>query len=188
VRSLWHPTFGRGISITVRPVPNANAVAVEIGTASPHDATTIRVIGIEDLIADQITGATGQGGRRSEIATLVQVLVELGRAGVAGPFRPAYLRRRLARETGGEAVLEMPPAPYGLDDPSPRVTGLVAIASQVRRWRASRDLPRDAADLFDGEHRMARGLFAIQKRNEVKGKGGRAIKTAQIIPFRSYGP
>ena len=117
-RTLWHPALDLGVSISARPPVEANVVAVEIGTA--HDVAPLRVVGLEDLIVDQIAGWLGQGGRSGAMATRIQVLVELGRAGVGGPFRAAYLQRRLARETKGEAILEPPPSPYNLDDPLPR--------------------------------------------------------------------
>jgi hypothetical protein len=132
-RNLWHPTIDRCISLAVRPPLDANVVAVEIGGSGGHDPTTIRVIGIEELIADQISGWLRKGRARSEITTLVQVLVELGRAGVAGPFRPAYLQRRLAQQTGGEVVLEPSLAPHSLDDPAPRMTSLSSIRVKVER-------------------------------------------------------
>jgi hypothetical protein len=185
-RNLWHPTIGRGVSIAVRAPVDANVVAVEIGSFGRHDATTIRVVGIEDLIADQISGWLRHGGRRSEITTLVQVLVELGRAGVAGPFRPAYLQRRLAQQTGGVVVLESSLTAHSLDDPAPRMTNLRSIACLVRSWRATRNLPLDAIDLFDDENRADRRSADIPKRNEMMEIGCLAVRTARIIPFRPH--
>jgi len=184
---LGHPWFDRNVNITERAPIEASVVTVEIGTAGRREATTIRVIGIEDLIADQVTSWREQGRQRGGIAPLIQVLVELGRAGVAGPFRPAYLQRRLARETEGEAVLELPLAPYGLDDPAPRMMSLTSIASVVASWRASRNLPPDAADLFGGPPRLDRKPSDIRNRNEITEKGRLGVKTAQIIPFRPDG-
>jgi hypothetical protein len=185
--NLWHPTLDRGVSIAVRPPGDANVVTVEIGTSSLHDATTIRIVGIEDLVADQITGWPRQSGRRSEITTLVQVLVELGRAGVAGPFRQAYLQRRLARQTGGEIVLESSRSPFSLDDPAPRITSLSSIDCLVRRWRASRNLPLDADDVLGSAYPAIREASCVWERNETKESDGLAAMTAQIIPFRPYG-
>ena len=85
VRNLRHPWFDRGVNITTQAPIDANVVAVEIGTAGRQDTTTIRVVGIEDLIADQITGWLRQGRPRGAITMPVQVLVELGR-----PMRPTY--------------------------------------------------------------------------------------------------
>jgi hypothetical protein len=185
-RYLSHPVIDRGIRIGLRPSVQANMVAVEIGRTGRDGATTIRVVGIEDLIADQTSGWLRQGRRRSELTTVVQVLVELGRAGVAGPFRPAYLQRRLAQQTGGEVVLESSLAPYCLDDPAPRMTNLTSIACLVRSWRATRNLPFDTIDLFAGEYRTDRRSADIPKRNEMTEIGCAAARTAKIIPFRPY--
>jgi hypothetical protein len=168
-RNLWHPTIDRCMSIGIRPPLDVNVVAVEIGSSGGHNPTTIRVVGIEDLIADQISSWLKKDGRRSEITMLVQVLVELGRAGVGGSFRPAYLQRRLAQRTGGEVVLEPSLAPHSLDDPAPRMTSLSSIGCLVRRWRAKRSLPAEAADLFTGESRTDRGPADIRNRSEMVG-------------------
>lgn len=182
LRTLWHPALDRGISIAVRPSVDGNLVAVEFGTSGLHDTTSIRVVGIEDLITDQITDLLRQGGRRSDIMTLVQVLFELGRAGVAGPFRQAYLQRRLDRETKGEVVLE-PPASYCLDDPSPRTTNLTAIASAVQYWRSMRKLPLDGTELFERWHQRHPDSVDVSQRNKTRGRAGLRVMTAQIIPF-----
>lgn len=42
-----------------------------------------------------------------DVATLIRALVTLGRLGVGGRFRAAYLQRRLARETDGAVVLDL---------------------------------------------------------------------------------
>jgi hypothetical protein len=186
--NLWHPTLDGVVSIVVGPPVHDNVVAAEIGATGRNDATTIRVVGIEDLIVHQISGWLRQGGRRSEIMTLVQVLVELGRVGVGGPFRSAYLQRRLARETAGEVVLESSLAPDSLDDPAPRTTSLTSIASLVRSWRARRNLSLDAADLFGSAHRTNPGPSAVRKSNKMRKNGGVPISTAQIIQFRPHDP
>ncbi len=185
-RNLWHPTLDRGVTIAPRRPVDANVVAVEIEGAGRQDATTIRVVGIEDLIADQITGWLRQGGRRSEITMLVQVLVELGRAGVGGPFRPAYLQHRLAQQSGGEVVLDSSLAPHSLDDPTPRMTSLSSIGCLVRSWRAKRNLPVEAADLFPVGSRTDRGSADILDRNEMMEVDCLAVRTAKIIPFRPH--
>jgi len=182
--NLWHPNIDRCVSIAVRPPLDTNVVAVEIGSFGGHDPTTIRVVGIEELIADQISAWLRKGGGRSEITTLVQVLVELGRAGVAGPFRPAYLQRRLARQTGGEVVLDSSLAPHSLDDPAPRMTSLSSIGCLVRNWRAKRNLLVEAANLFPDDSRTDRGSSDILNRNEMMATGCLVGRTATIIPFR----
>jgi hypothetical protein len=185
-RNLWHPTIDRCITIGVRPPLDANVVAVEIGSSGRHNPTTIRVVGIEELIAEQISGWLKKGGRRSGITTLVQVLVELGRAGVGGAFRPAYLQHRLAQQTGGEVVLDSSLAPHSLDDPAPRTTSLNSIGCLVRSWRAKRNLPVEAADLFSGESRTDPGSADIPDRDEMMEIRRMAVRTAKIIPFRPH--
>jgi hypothetical protein len=83
-------------------------VAVDLGThgLSDREPEWLNVIGIEDVIAEKIRrwllerAAVGEAGLRR------QALVRRGREGVGGGFRGGYLPRRLARETGGEVVLE----------------------------------------------------------------------------------
>ncbi len=187
VHNLWHRWIDRGVNITTRSPIDANVVAVVIGTTGRQDTTTVRVVGVEDLIIDQVKNWLEQGRSSGRITTLIQVPVELGRGGVGGPFRPAHLQRRLARETGGKAVLGIPLAPCVLDDPAPRITSLASIASVAGSWRAGRSLPPDAADLFGGARRLDRKPSGIQNRNEIAEKGRRGVKTAQIIPFRPDG-
>jgi hypothetical protein len=162
---LWHPTLHRGVTIAAWLPVDVNVVAVQIEATGRHGATTLRVVGIEDLIADQITDCLREDGRRNLNKMLLQVLVELGRAGVGGPFRPAYLQRRLARETGGQAVLEMPLAPCSLDDPASRITSLLSIASVVRNWCASRNLPLDAGEIFGSGPHTYRRPSVIRRRD-----------------------
>jgi hypothetical protein len=185
--TLRHPALEFGLNIAMRPPVNANVVFVEVGAEDAHNAATIRVIGIENLIADQIASRLDHGGRPRAITTLVQVLVELGRAGVGGPFRPAYLQRRLARETEGEADLEPSPAADSLDDLAPRMTSLTAIAGVVRSWRTKRGLSGDATSLFGSRSRARAGTGDTRRGNAIEGPGGLTIMTAQIIPFRPLG-
>jgi hypothetical protein len=151
-----------------------------IGAASP----SLLVIGVEDLITDQIVGWLGQGGRQGEAAVLSQVLVELGRMGVCGPFRPAYLQRRLHRETNGEAMFELSHTASPLDDLSPRHTSLTAIASVVNRWRSRRGFSNDVEEnaFADAPHATPGSLD--RHRNDLEERGGRSSEPgARIIPF-----
>jgi hypothetical protein len=83
-------------------------VAVDLGThgSADREPEWSNVIGIDDVMAEQIRrwllerAAVGEPGLRR------QALARLGREGVGDGFRGGYLQRRLARETGGEVVLE----------------------------------------------------------------------------------
>ncbi len=87
---------------------NLLTVAVDLGThgSADREPEWLNVIGIEDVMAEQIRpwllerAAVGEAGLRR------QAPVRLGQEGVGGGFRGGYLQRRLARETGGEVVLE----------------------------------------------------------------------------------
>jgi hypothetical protein len=145
---------------------------------------SIRVIGVEDLIADQIVGWLGKGGRQGEAAILSQVLVELGRMGVGGPFRPAYLQRRLDRETNGEAMFELPHTASPLDDLSPRHTSLNAIANMVNRWRSRRGLFNDVHENGFADALATAPSGADRCRNDQEEREGQVpAPGARIIPF-----
>jgi hypothetical protein len=66
------------------------------------------------------------------------------------------------------------------------MTNLRSIACLVRSWRATRNLPLDAIDLFDDENRADRRSADIPKRNEMMEIGCLAVRTARIIPFRPH--
>jgi hypothetical protein len=145
---------------------------------------SIRVIGIEDLIADQIVGWLRKGGRQGEAAVLSQVLIELGRMGAGGPFRHAYLQRRLDRETNGEAVFELPDAASPLDDLAPRHTSLTAIASVVNRWRSRRGLSNDVHENGFADALATAPSGADRSRNDQEEREGQTpAPGARIIPF-----
>jgi hypothetical protein len=93
----------------------------------------INILGIEDVIANQILLWLGEGARPGESPTLIDVLVSLARAGVSGPFRPSYLERRLARETRGTATLGSMNTTSCLDDASRRVVPVSAMETIVHR-------------------------------------------------------
>jgi hypothetical protein len=145
---------------------------------------SIRVIGIEDLIADQIVGWLRKGGRQGEAAVLSQVLIELGRMGAGGPFRHAYLQRRLDRETNGEAIFELPHTASPLDDLAPRHTSLTAIASVVNRWRIRRGLSNDVDENAPADAPHTAQSCLDRCRNDLEERRGQSSAPgARIIPF-----
>ena len=68
----------------------------------------MKVVGIEDLIVQQVGCWLRDGVPSGVLAAEIQALVGLGQDGVRGPFGASYLQRRLAWETDGEVVVEMP--------------------------------------------------------------------------------
>jgi hypothetical protein len=73
---------------------------------SSHDTTGVtewlNVVGIEDLIVQQITSWMVRRARWEDTPARINMLDALGRAGVGGRSRVGYLQRRLAWETRGE--------------------------------------------------------------------------------------
>ena len=84
-------------------------VAVVLGThgSAGKEPGWLKVIGIEDVIAEQVRGWLMDRTPAGESGLWLQALVGLGQDGVGGGFRGGYLQRRLARETGGEVVIEL---------------------------------------------------------------------------------
>jgi hypothetical protein len=168
---------------TVRVVLDLDTAAL-LGSA----ASSLRVVGIEDLIADQVVEWIGQRGGQGEAAIQSQVLIELGRMGVGGPFRPAYVQRRLDRETNGEAAFELPRTASPLDDLSPRHTSLAVIASVVRGWRSRRGLFDEADETAIADTQQAVPIGINQYRYDLAAVEGRSTSpTARIFPFSAPG-
>ena len=113
---LWHPGLEIGLEIIDhRSVPEAagqaNRLAIAIDLpplrSANTEATSLMVIGIEDLIAQEVGHWLAAGARPGECAVRLQTLVGLGREGVGGPLREAYLERRVAWQSDGQVVLEL---------------------------------------------------------------------------------
>ena len=104
-RGLWHPELQIGIDV-IDPMQrglaqesNTLTVALDLGTTGPADQelVSLKVVGIEDLIVEEIAGMWRQRASLEEAAARTRVLAELGRNGVGGRLRSGYLHRRLAR-------------------------------------------------------------------------------------------
>jgi hypothetical protein len=142
----------------------------------------VKVVGIEDLLAEQIALWVARRVPAGEISVLIQVLNALGRAGVGGRLRAAYLQRRLAWETNGEVVLEPSSAEEGVaPDPTPRSTTLTRVQGLISTWRAQCGLAFDAP----GARGSSGDPQAIRHRNGRPARGGRSCeKLAQVVvPF-----
>jgi hypothetical protein len=108
-RGLWHPELQIGIDV-IDPVQrglaqesNTLTVALDLGTTGPADQelVSLKVVGIEDLIVEEIAGMWRQRASLEEAAARTRVLAELGRNGVGGRLRSGYPHRdrpRLPRE------------------------------------------------------------------------------------------
>jgi hypothetical protein len=114
-RGLWHRDLGIGIDIiearatpSVAEPSNTLLVVLDPDFSEPTDEASLKVVGIEDLIVQQVGCWLRDGVPSGVLAAEIQALVGLGQDGVRGPFGASYLQRRLAWETDGEVVVEMP--------------------------------------------------------------------------------
>jgi hypothetical protein len=66
----------------------------------------MKVIGIEDMIVEQMASWRTHRVPSAQATTRIQLLVALARRGIGGPLRGGYLQRRLPHDTGGEVAFE----------------------------------------------------------------------------------
>ena len=113
------------------------SVAIDL----PNDGSARRghpwfkVMGIEDLIVRQTRDHLQRRSPPSQVSAQLHALTELALAGVGGRLHAAYLERRLALETRGEVVLQLPPADAGeFLGSGPRATSLSEMAAILAQW------------------------------------------------------
>ena len=191
-RGLWHPELQIGINIVEGyAAPSAaeqsNRLVVTLGREPPRltEVVSLTVIGIEDLIAQQVGCWLRDGAPAGDFATRVQALVGLGREGVGGSFRAGYLQRRLARETNGEVVLEDLGSDEGREPlRALRTTDLAEMRARISVWRDRHALwlaPLMANDR-DRPGAVLSNLGGHLPRQQ--GRGGRSgLASAEIVPF-----
>ena len=112
-------------------------VGVDLGTHGSADQEPgwLRVVGIEDVIAEQVRDCLMDRTPGGESGLRLQALVGLGQEGVGGGFRAGYLQCRLARETGGEVVIEsLSPGDHWGQVPAPRMMTLTCMRAAVMAW------------------------------------------------------
>jgi hypothetical protein len=192
---LWHPSLEIGLEITdhrsvLDAAERANLLLLTTDLqplrSADRRATSLMVIGIEDLIAQQVGHWLADGARSGESGVRLQTLVGLGREGVGGPLREGYLQRRVAWQSDGQVVLELPTADDGRAPAhTARAMNLTRMRVLVSTWcrrngliladvRPSRRQDDDGAqpDQFNRPH------------NRVPRRGGGPNKaSARIVPF-----
>jgi hypothetical protein len=191
--ALWHPDCEIQIDIlstTTREASteqvNQLTVALDLGRCGSSGMTTLKVVGIEDLIAAQARCWLLDGGPRGEHGTKLQALVALARAGVGGPLRAGYLQRRLALETQGEVFID--DLPFGSGSPwagTPRYMGLTDMQSRIQAWRVREGFALSPPDAI-GTHRSDIGLLATIGRGDGELVQGwqSGLASATVLPFR----
>src|SRR5262249_32663200 len=139
-KGLWHRELHIGINIAAYETPSdlaglSNVLTVIDDLDQRHAQASLRVIGIEDLIAVQIAACGKDGTPFSEAASLTRVLVALAREGVGGRFRAGYLQRRVSWDTYGAVVIEGELSGHAVEcDPMPRFTQLTCMRALIDAW------------------------------------------------------
>ena len=193
-RGLWHPEVHIGINICSGGAPSGLAelsnVLTVVNDLEQRTQASLKVIGIEDLIAAQVAGCSMLRTPFSEAASLTRVLVALAREGVGGRFRAGYLQRRVAWDTDGAVVLEGELRGQAVEcDPVPRFTGLTRMQALIDTWHVrcgfSFDRPRLAAECLPHE----KTTQTDRHHNEEQGRaGGTSALVQNIIPFDAVWP
>jgi hypothetical protein len=143
-RALWHPELRIGMKIIedgapLLPAEVANLLTVVTeGERVGRVGTSLKVIGIEDVIAEQV--ASWRSRRMPSIPTITRIhlLTALARRGIGGPFRAGYLQRRLAHDTGGEVAFEATWPGEGTEhDVVPRTMAFSDMGAVANTWCAT---------------------------------------------------
>lgn len=191
-RGLWHPALDIGIDIiesraapSVAVQANALIVALDLDPSGPTDEASLKVVGIEDLIAQQVGCWLRDGASAGALAAQVQALVGLGQDGAGGPFGASYLQRRLARETDGEVVVEMPWLEEGRRPMrARRTTSLSEMQTRIGLWRDHSG--HSSGPLYSEDERHSSGGLTrpVCGQNDLAGRAGRlASPSAVIVAF-----
>jgi hypothetical protein len=143
-KGLWHPQLQIGADVIEDHVSLASAEALNVLSVTVDwplaargggELESIKVIGIENLIAEQAADWLARRMPTGEVATKSRVLMTLAQSGVGGRFRGAYLQRRLAWETNGEVTFDASPSSDDLADyTAPRLTTLTRMQTLINAW------------------------------------------------------
>jgi hypothetical protein len=190
-RSLWHPELQMEMKVTGDRDPLggaelANLLILSIdGERADRNPAALKVIGIEDVIAEQVAFWRTHRVPSAQAATRIQVLVALARRGIGGPFRGGYLQRRLAHDTGGEVALETTwPWEGTAHDTAPRAMALSNMEAVAKTWCVASGFTFEQAP----PHASRRPHERSGRRNrygndEARREGGSGIVPTRIIPF-----
>jgi hypothetical protein len=190
-RGLWHPELRMGMKITddrarLGPAELANLLTISVDGERPDRVrTSLKVIGIEDVIAGQVASSRTHLVPLAQATARIQVLIALARRGIGGPFRVGYLQRRLAHDTGGEVALEARwPGEGTAHDTAPRTMALSNMGAIASTWYAMSGYTFQ----WTPRHRLCHSREGSGRRvrysnDEARRAGGSEISTATIIPF-----
>jgi hypothetical protein len=193
-RGLWHPQLQIGANViedhallaSAEPL-NALSVTVDWPLAARvgGELASIKVIGIEDLIVEQVADWLARRVSTGEVATKSGVLATLAQSGVGGRFRGEYLQRRLAWETNGEVAFDASPSRDDLaDDEAPRMTTFTRMQTLINAWHFRHGFAFRASN-----SRLARGsrgdrtLENRYQNDKARRAGTSTLVSANVVPF-----
>jgi hypothetical protein len=188
---LQHPDCEIGFDIrsdteAVTPAEQANQlrVALDLAPRGRSDMARLKVVGIEDLIAERVRDWLADGAPSGEHLTVLQGLVASARSGVGGPLRTTYLQRRLALESQGEVCIDNLPLEAGRGPVgTPRSIGLSEMQARVHTWCALQGLALDASRAT-GRRSDKAPFGATGRRHGGLDPAGRlGFSSATILPF-----
>jgi hypothetical protein len=190
--SLQHPNCAIGFDIrpeteSATPAERANQlrVAFDLEPSGRSGLARLKVVGIEDLIAERVRDWLVDGTPSGEQLTVLQALVASARAGVGGPLRTHYLQRRLALGTQGEVFIDDLPleAGRGLVG-TPRSVGLTEMQARIHTWWALQGLALDTARPIAPIRSDKTPVGAIGRHRDGLDQVGRSeFVSATILPF-----
>jgi hypothetical protein len=188
---LWHPELQLGVSVTedhapLGPAELANLLTIATdGDLADRRRASLKAIGIEDVIAEQVASWRTDRVPSAQAATRIQVLVALARRGIGGPFRAGYLQRRLAHDTGGEVAFEATWPGEGTEhDTAPRAMALSSMRAVANTWCVTSGYMFDRAPPHAPRRPRERSGRRIRHGNDEAGReGGSGFVPARIISF-----
>jgi hypothetical protein len=188
-RGLWHADLQIGMDIIEVAAPrgladlsNELTVAIDLGCTGLADGAmvSLKVIGIEDLIVEELTRGLMRQAPSREVSARVRELVGLGRAGVAGRLRAGYLQRRVAWVSNGEVAFEASLLEEGVDgDAVPRLVTLSQMRTLISAWWAKRGYSFDQPRVHPACRPM--GVSAIRQQNAGWGRAGGLVPANVIL-------
>jgi hypothetical protein len=193
-RGLWHPQLQIGADVIEDHASLASAESLNVLTVTDDwplaergrgELASIKVIDIEDLIAEQAADWLARRMPTGEVTTKSWVLVALAQRGVGGRFRGEYLQRRLAWETNGEVAFDASPAKDDLaDDTAPRMTTLTRMQTLINALHLPHGFAFHASN--SGLARGSRGARTIKNRfqnDEARRAGTSSLVSVHVVPF-----
>src|SRR5271166_5882734 len=190
-RGLWHPELRMGVRIINDRAPLGPAELTNLLTIAMDlervelVRRSLKVIGIEDVIAEQVVSWRTHRVPSAQATTRIQALIALARRGIGGPFRAGYLQRRLAHDTGGEVAFEPTWPGEGTEQGTvPRTMALSSVRTVAYAWCVTSGFAFDRAQPHAPRGPRKRSGKSIRHGNGEAGReGGSGIVPARIIPF-----